>query len=229
MVLDGAIGIDFRTGQRFHEAVFEPMVAAATLDAFRSAHLDPCIYIEDPDVDIVLSDSPATCRAHLRDIRSVSGVVDLDTVVRTRAVYGFSVLGVARDRLEPVCGLLVQLGVQVQFNAVPGYGEHGLLASQPSGRSGPVGALVTGARRSFAAPHRDDLAGTDARHPHAPAVDGAAAVLKGEEGGELSIGLVGVSALDRLDCAVSELDLEGGHAVEDTALALLGGRGGTCG
>jgi len=83
VVLDGAIGIDFRTGQRFHEAVFEPMVAAATLDAFRSAHLDPCIYIEDPDVDIVLSDSPATCRAHLRDIWSVSGVVDLDTVVRS--------------------------------------------------------------------------------------------------------------------------------------------------
>jgi len=131
VLLDGAIGIDFRTEERFHEAAFEPTVAAATLAAFHADGLDPCIYVDDPDVDFVISDNPATCAAHLAYIRDVARVDDLATAVCAQRVYAFSVLGLPRDRLEPVARSLVHLGVQILLYAERGYGHYGLLVNAP--------------------------------------------------------------------------------------------------
>jgi len=46
VLLDGAVGVDFRTGVRFHQALFEPDAAAPYLEAFRSFDLEPCVYVE---------------------------------------------------------------------------------------------------------------------------------------------------------------------------------------
>jgi hydroxymethylpyrimidine pyrophosphatase-like HAD family hydrolase len=131
VLVDGAIGIDFRTGRRFHQAMFEPAVAAATLADFRAAGLEPCVYVEDPVVDIVLADNPATCAAHLAHIAGVARVDDLDTVVATQPVYAFSVLGLPIGRLEPAARLLGDHGVQILLYAEPEYGAHGLIVNPP--------------------------------------------------------------------------------------------------
>jgi HAD superfamily hydrolase (TIGR01484 family) len=131
VLVDGAIGIDFRTDQRFHEAMFEPTVAAVTLAAFRSAGLEPCVYVEDPVVDIIVADNPATCAAHLAYIADVARVDDLDTVVATQSVYAFSVLGLAIDRLEPAARHLRDHGMQILLYAEPAYGAHGLIVNPP--------------------------------------------------------------------------------------------------
>lgn len=131
VLLDGALGIDFRTEQRFHEAMFDSTVAAATLAAFRSVGLEPCLYVEDPDVDIIVSDNPATCAAHLSYIGDVARVDDLDAAVDSRPVYAFSVLGLARDRLEPAARLLIDYGVQIMLYAEPTYGAYGLIVNAP--------------------------------------------------------------------------------------------------
>ena len=78
-----------------------------------------------------MSDRPGTCPAHLRYLRDVSRTEDLGKAVRSRPVYGFSVLGVARDLLEPVRRRLAQLGAQVLMYAEPAYGGHGLLVNPP--------------------------------------------------------------------------------------------------
>ena len=131
VLLDGALGIDFRTEQRFHDAMFDSTVAAATLAVFRSVGLEPCLYVEDPDVDIIVSDNPATCPAHLAYIGDVARVDDLDTAVVARPVYAFSVLGLARERLEPAARLLIEQGVHVLLYAEPTYGAYGLIANAP--------------------------------------------------------------------------------------------------
>jgi HAD superfamily hydrolase (TIGR01484 family) len=131
VLVDGAIGIDFRTEQRFHEAMFDSTVAAATLAPFRAVGLEPCIYVEDPSVDVVISDNPATCPAHLAYIADVACVDDLDTAVAARPVYSFSVLGLARDRLEPAAHLLMDHGVQTMLYAEPIYRAYGLIVNPP--------------------------------------------------------------------------------------------------
>lgn len=131
VLVDGAIGIDFRTDQRFHEAMFEPTGAAVTLAAFRSVNLEPCVYVEDPIVDIIVGTNPATCAPHLVSIADVARVDDLDTIVATQPVYAFAVLGVAIDRLEPAARLLRDHGMQVLLYAEPEYGGHGLIVSPP--------------------------------------------------------------------------------------------------
>jgi hypothetical protein len=83
---------------------------------------------EDPGVDIVVSDNPATCPAHLAYIADVAR--DLDTTV-ARPVYAFSVLGLARDRLEPAAHLLMDHGVQIMLYAEPAHGAYGLIVNSP--------------------------------------------------------------------------------------------------
>lgn len=99
VLVDGAIGVDFRTGDRFHQVVFDPAGALAVLATFRGAGLEPCVYVEDPDVDVLVSQTPSTCGAHLHYLGGFARAEDLDAALAALPVYAFSVLGVARERL----------------------------------------------------------------------------------------------------------------------------------
>jgi hydroxymethylpyrimidine pyrophosphatase-like HAD family hydrolase len=85
VLLDRAIGIGLRTGDRFHQAVFAQADAVAALAAFRRFDLDPCVYVEEPDVDVVVSETPSTCAAHMAGSlhQSHGGSVRLLTIVGT--------------------------------------------------------------------------------------------------------------------------------------------------
>jgi hydroxymethylpyrimidine pyrophosphatase-like HAD family hydrolase len=134
VLVDGAIGVDFRTGERFHQAVFDPVEAVAVLATFRDTKLDPCVYVEDPEVDVVVSRTPSTCAAHLDYLDylgGLAGVEDLDAAVLAGPVYAFSVLGLARERLERAAGLLVSGGAEVLLYAEPRFGGYGLIVNPP--------------------------------------------------------------------------------------------------
>lgn len=131
VLVDGAIGVDFRTGDRFHQVVFDPADAVAVLAIFRGAGLEPCVYVEDPDVDVLVSQTPSTCAAHLHYLGGLAGVEDLDAALVALPVYAFSVLGVARERLEPAAGLLRSSGAEVMLYAEPRYGDYGLIVNPP--------------------------------------------------------------------------------------------------
>jgi hypothetical protein len=96
VVLNGALGLDLATGERFHRAPYAADEAAAVLAAFRSAGLDPVVYLDHPTLDAVLSATPSTHPEHARQLGAPTA--DLDTVVATEAVLGFSVIGVEHGR-----------------------------------------------------------------------------------------------------------------------------------
>jgi hydroxymethylpyrimidine pyrophosphatase-like HAD family hydrolase len=131
VLVDGAIGIDFRTGKRFHQVAFDPVDAVAVLAAFHDSGLEPCVYVEDPDIEVVVSRTPSTCAAHLDQLGALAGVEDLDAALLARPVQAFSVLGVARERLERAAGRLVSSGAEVTLYAEPLYGEYGLIVKPP--------------------------------------------------------------------------------------------------
>jgi hydroxymethylpyrimidine pyrophosphatase-like HAD family hydrolase len=96
VVLNGALGVDLATGERFHRSPYPTDEAVAVLAAFRSAGLDPVVYLDHPEHDAVLSATPSTHPEHARDLRAPT--VDLDEAVATEPVLGFSVIGVEHAR-----------------------------------------------------------------------------------------------------------------------------------
>ena len=131
VLIDGALGVDFRSGERFHQACFDPEAALETLATFRSHGLDPCIYVEHPEIDIVISATPSTCADHLTYLGPMAAVGDLHSTAATHDVYGFSVLGLAHLRLSAVVEDLAVSGSSAVLYPEPEYGEFGLIVSPP--------------------------------------------------------------------------------------------------
>jgi len=130
VLIDGAVGIDFRTDERFHEAAYEAEAARNTLATFRAHGLDPCLYVEDPEIDIVVSASPSTCARHLERLGRFAGTRDLEDVASTIAVYAFSVLGLDHEILAPLAGELAAAHSNtVVLFPEPDYGRFGLIVN----------------------------------------------------------------------------------------------------
>ena len=130
VLIDGAVGIDFRTGARFHEAVFGAEAAHDTLAAFQSYGLDPCLYVDDPDIDIVVSTSPSTCPPHLERLGRLAEIRNLAETATTMPVYAFSVLGLDLELLAPVARELAdEHGTTVVLYPEPDYGRYGLIVN----------------------------------------------------------------------------------------------------
>ncbi len=132
VLIDGALGVDFRSGERFHQACFDPEVALGTLATFRAYGLDPCLYVEEPEIDIMVSEAPSTCAEHLAYLGSVAAMGDLQATAAAMDVYQFSVLGLSRDRLGPVAeALAVADASSVVLYPEPRYGQFGLTVNPP--------------------------------------------------------------------------------------------------
>jgi hydroxymethylpyrimidine pyrophosphatase-like HAD family hydrolase len=131
VVLDGALGIDLRTGLRFHEALFPTDAAVEALAVFRDHGLDPCVYIDDPVIDVVVSDHPSTCDEHLASLESYSRVGVLADAVAGSAVYNFAILGLPRGELEPVAAALTSTGAEVVLHREERFGQWGLVVGPP--------------------------------------------------------------------------------------------------
>lgn len=104
VVLNGALGLDLATGDRFHRAPFPVDEALAAYDAFASVGLSPVVYVDHPRYDVFLSHSPDTNPAHVQALGDTAGrrwspemggsSDDLRETVATEAVLGFSLIGV---------------------------------------------------------------------------------------------------------------------------------------
>jgi hydroxymethylpyrimidine pyrophosphatase-like HAD family hydrolase len=110
VVLDGALGLDLRDGRVFHRVAFPPGAARQVLGAFAAAGLSPCVYVDRPEVDLVVGDHPSTHPGHLARARPWVATEDLNRVVEAEPVYAFAVVGRPRPLLEPVPRLVGPAG-----------------------------------------------------------------------------------------------------------------------
>ena len=55
-------------GTRFHAVPFPPEAAAEALAAFEAGGLPPCVYVAEPDVDVVLPADAASHPGHLESL-----------------------------------------------------------------------------------------------------------------------------------------------------------------
>lgn len=94
VVLNGGLGIDLSTGERFHHGGFERGAARAVLAAFERHGVEPCVYIDHDLRPVWVGESPATHPAHLAGFGAEVTAGDLAAVVDEHDVLAFAVLGI---------------------------------------------------------------------------------------------------------------------------------------
>ena len=148
IVLNGALGVDLADDVRFHVARYGTDDARAVLAAFTAVGLSPCVYVDDPAVEVFVGDAPSTNPGHLADLRPTAGVGDLGAVVRDVAVLGFSLVGVERAVLAPAVAALGELG-EVHLDRSLDYPGTATLTVAPRGQSKWDGVLALCAARGL--------------------------------------------------------------------------------
>ncbi len=131
VVLDGAMGFDLADGTRFHDAAFTVESSTEVLARFRARGLDPCVYVDQPDVDVIVSPTPATSAAHLAYLGAVARTGDLDRTVGAPGVYGFSVTGRPHTELVGLADDLTVLGAELMVFHEEPYGGWSIVVAPP--------------------------------------------------------------------------------------------------
>jgi hypothetical protein len=100
VLLDGALGIDFASGRRFHERAVPPAIGRRILDHFGAFGLSPVVYIDHPTLDAFVSGAPSTNPGHIALFGPTVAVGDLDEVVAHETVLAFGLVGVECGPVE---------------------------------------------------------------------------------------------------------------------------------
>jgi hydroxymethylpyrimidine pyrophosphatase-like HAD family hydrolase len=112
VVLNGSLGLDLGSGERFHHGGFTKADARVVLQTFFAHDVDPCVYIDHDNRPVWVTDTPSTHPSHIAGFGTDVGYGDLDHIVDTEYVLGFSVLGISQD-------LAQQLGSKLGHLATP--------------------------------------------------------------------------------------------------------------
>jgi len=109
VMLNGALGVDLLTLDRFHLAPYPAAEALAVYDAFVSAGVSPVVYVDHPRYDVFISDQTSTHASHVQQLGDTAGVRPgptsstddgLRAAVTESAVLGFGVIGFPFDAAE---------------------------------------------------------------------------------------------------------------------------------
>jgi hydroxymethylpyrimidine pyrophosphatase-like HAD family hydrolase len=101
VLFDGSLGKDFATGETFHREAFEPLRAAAVLEALLGLGIEPCVNIDGDVRDALVGQHPSSHPAHLKFIAPWLREVNLERAVRELPVLSFVICGREREVLLP--------------------------------------------------------------------------------------------------------------------------------
>lgn len=97
--LNGAIGVDLRTDERFHRALFSPEVATQVLDVFDRFGLVPNMTVDHPDFDVVTGDQPTSLATFLESGHDLIHYTEMRAAVHTIPILDFFLIGEDAERL----------------------------------------------------------------------------------------------------------------------------------
>jgi hydroxymethylpyrimidine pyrophosphatase-like HAD family hydrolase len=120
-VLNGALGIDLATDERFHRRAYETEAALAVLAAFRAEGVEPCVYVEHPEIDVYLDATPSSHPGHVATL-TTARQADLAEVVASTPILMFAVMGHPREPLDRIAAALD--GIAERHLNVDQWGDH---------------------------------------------------------------------------------------------------------
>ncbi len=151
VMLNGAIGIDLATHERFHLAPYAVSEALAAYDAFVSVGLSPVVYVDHPRYDVVMSHRPDTHPGHAEALGDTAGrfpaagdgtsVDQLRHALTQAAVLGFSMIGVPFPAAEAAFAALEPIG-EPHLDRSIDYPGLASLTAAPRGQSKWDGVLA---------------------------------------------------------------------------------------
>ena len=151
VALDGTIGVEARGGGAFHRAAFAAGTARRVVRALRAAGLGPCVYVDRPDVDIVVDGDASSGEAFLARNRAWIAHGDLERVTVSETVLAVSVVGSPDPRLGEAARALRGIAA-ASFTPDVVYGGHSLQVR-------PAGVSKWSGVAAFCRRHRVDAAG----------------------------------------------------------------------
>lgn len=110
VVLNGSLGLDLRTHERFHVGGFAPDDAVTVLDSFAALDLTPCVYVDHERPSVWVGPRPSTHADHLASFGDDVGTRDLHQIAAEHTVLAFSILGTDEDVAGAVASALDGLG-----------------------------------------------------------------------------------------------------------------------
>ncbi len=195
VVLNGGLGLDLATGDRFHRGGFTQVDAQRVLAAFERHGIEPCVYVDHDERTVWVGERPSTHPDHLASLGAEVVAGDLSAVVVEHHVLAFAVLGIPQAAADSIAATAATVGtchvspdriyagstVTVapttvsKWDGVLAYCRHAGL--DPSGvlaiGDGPNDAeLLAGARTAVAMADAHPAALAVADHVVGPAVDG---------------------------------------------------------
>jgi hydroxymethylpyrimidine pyrophosphatase-like HAD family hydrolase len=133
VVMNGALALDLRTGDRFHRHQYPVEDAVRVLAAFREVGIEPCVYVDHPRVDVFVGERPSTHPDHLTGLGTTAERADLETIVTTVPVLMFGVMGGEHEPFAEFARVLAG-GAEAHIAGSDMYGGHSCTAT-PAGLS----------------------------------------------------------------------------------------------
>lgn len=130
VMLNGSLGVDLRSGHRFHLGGFQGESAARILATFVAAGLEPCVYVDDPTHPVRVGPRPSTHHRHLASFGDDVRTDDLAAVVDQHQVLAFSVLGIHESTAAPLGDALAESG-EPHVSPDRSYGGFGVTVAPP--------------------------------------------------------------------------------------------------
>ena len=134
VVLNGALGLDLATGERFHRAPYATEDAVQAMTAFLALGLQPVTYVDHPRWDAFLGPSPSTNAEHIRQLGNTVTTDDLARVVAEEVVLGFGMIGIPHADGEAVVETVGRLA-EVHLDRSIEYPGLAALTVAPRGQS----------------------------------------------------------------------------------------------
>ena len=144
VVMNGALVLDLRTGERYYRQAYAAEDAGKVLEAFRGAGVEPCVYVDHAQFDVFVGERPSTHPAHLRGLGATAERADLEEIVRSVPVLMFGIMGHDAEPLNEVSTALAG-AAETHLAGSDQYGGCSCTVT-PSGLSKWVGVLEYCAR-----------------------------------------------------------------------------------
>lgn len=141
VVLNGALALDLASDERYHWSHHDPLAAQHALGVFQAHGLDPCVYVDESEVDIYLTSTPATAPEHVAQFGVRARIAELDSIISDRSVLSLAAFGFDRSMLDEIAA---ELDGRCETHIVPDmFSEHWGITVTPVGLSKWSGVLAS--------------------------------------------------------------------------------------
>lgn len=128
ILMNGALARDQLRGESFLVDAIAPEHALEVVEAFNRSGLEPLVYIDHPEEDMIVGPSPSADRDFLGRAPGVRSVPSLEEVVAEAITIGFGAFGFPRSALQPIADHINESELATAIIGVSYLeGDHGLM------------------------------------------------------------------------------------------------------